>query len=242
MRYAVYGGSKPIPNTTIKELDYVKQVGGGASGATAPTWANAATVGSTIADGALTWTCIAINVSGNTDSSIKGLTLGTIATEGKIHFDPLGLLKRAVEAGNSVCGDADSKVCIIANGQSDTSATSAWYSSALQSISMYLVNRGWIVGVGMTCFNPASTVSAYDTILKAGHENAVATLANFTPNAIAGPDLYAGLGSTVGSNGLYLQSDNIHINENIHLSATGMIAAAAIYAEWLKQKIIDGII
>ena len=240
-RYAVYNGGPRIENTLYRELDYVVSVGNGVSGASEPTWANASTVGSTITDGSLTWTNIAIGVSTHASPAIKGLAAGEVCFEGRIGFDPLGLLKRAADIGNCIAADCTTKVVTLSNGQSDTAATAAWYSVALNSIATFFKNRGWVVGIGLTCFNPKTTTTVYNSVLVTGRNNVLTVLAS-VPEVMAGPDLYTALGSVAGVGGLFVQSDNAHVNENIHLSARGMLAAADVYVEWFKSKIDAGLI
>lgn len=239
-RYAVYNGGPRIEDTSYRELDYVVAIGSGVSGATEPTWANAATVGSTITDGSLTWTNIAINVSTHASSAIKGLAAGEVCFEGRFGFDPLGLLKRAVDMGNRIAADCTTKVVTLSNGQSDTAATAAWYSTALNSIASFFKTRGWVVGIGLTCFNPKTTTSVYDSILVTGRNNALTSLAAF-PEIVAGPDLYTALGHVAGTGGLFVQSDNAHVTEDLHLSARGMLAAADSYVDWFKTNMDAGL-
>lgn len=215
-KYIQYEGNQRIPNTNVAYLDYVLQDGVLASAAADPaTWA-AATLGSTVVDGGITWTCI-------DDTNSVGYSGGQVFAEAQIGygFDPFGLLLDVMQELQDVQG-VEQKLLIICNAQSDTSATSAWYQNALTNIANYVSVRGIKVLLGMSMYNSNGGIdrtTAYNT-LQTGLNAAIASFPT-DPWVYPGANLYNLMGITgpmswaqAGQPGSYMQSDGIHVNGN----------------------------
>ena len=240
-RYAHYRGGPRLEGVNQKQLSYVARVQGGTTGATAPAWpaAGTATLGQTITDGAVVWTCVCPDVTTTTDPSMKNLGGGYVFVESTYGFDPLGIIAHALSAFGSVSHDLYDRVVVIQNGQSDTAMTSTWYSQAMKSVGNFFWGRGYKVALGMTCFNPKATAASYDSVLMAGR-NLALTDPTFGSRYMAGPDLYTGLGNVHGAGGLYTESDNNHPTENVHLGAYSAFKAADVYFDWFKGLVDTG--
>lgn len=228
--YCARSSGQPIRNgnASIYDLDYVYTVpSGSVTGASAPNWASITAKGQTLVDGGITWTCRSVNTTNDLDSSIKGTnTTNTILTEGRYGFDPMGIIRRAFKAAEAKALGYPEKVLYLQNGQSDTSTSATRYTDALVSVGSYFAARGWKVVVGFTVFNPNSNTTVYNG-LSTARDNAITALQAAYPSMVfAGPNLYQLLGSTHGSNGLFLQSDNAHVAENVHLQGSTALLCA----------------
>lgn len=178
-------------NAGQTNLDYRETVGTEATAGSAPDFSTA-TVGATVTDGTVVWTCV------STDAAGLGLTNGTIMGESNkgFGFDPFGAMARLHEQMQQVHG-VYRKIIYISNGQSDISATTAWYRDALVSIGNYFLVRGYEIMVGLTTWFPLSTVAAYNN-LKQGRIDAL-TILRATVNGAKvydGADLYTLMGVT----------------------------------------------
>ena len=169
-------------------LDYVETTGTQATAASAPTFP-APTLGATVVDGTVTWTCIAVS----------GYTAGQVFTEDAnkgFGFDPYGLLARLHEEMGRITG-VQRKIIYLSNGQSELSTGATAYNNALQSIGQYFLKRGYEVMVGLSPFYPRTTTASYDTI-QTGRNNALTALkadATFGSKVYDGANLYALMGS-----------------------------------------------
>lgn len=228
--YCARSSGQPIRNgnASIYDLDYVYTVPSGAvTGASAPNWASITAKGQTIVDGGITWTCRSVNTTNDLDASIKGTnTTNTILTEGRYGFDPMGIIRRAYKSAEAKAVGYPEKVLYLQNGQSDAATSTVRYTDALVSVGSYFAARGWKVVVGFTVYNPNSNTTVYNG-LSTARGNAITALQAAYPGLVfAGPNLYQLLGSTHGSNGLYLESDNAHSGENIHLQGSTALLCA----------------
>ena len=232
--YCSRSSGQPIRNgnVSIYDLDYVYTVpSGNVTGASAPNWASITAKGQTIVDGGITWTCRSVNTTNDLDGSIKGTNAtNTILTEGRYGFDPMGIIRRALKSAEAKALGYPEKVLYLQNGQADSSTSVTRYTDALVAVGSYFAARGWKVVVGFTVFNPNSNTTVYNG-LSTARGNAIASLQAAYPGLVfAGPNLYQLLGSTHGSNGLFLQSDNAHVAENIHLQgSTALLCAGHIF-------------
>ena len=190
-------------------LDYLEySAGSQKSGSTAPSFPATPAIGNTVADGDLVWTCVA--TTGFPGGSV--LTEGTSKGQG---HDPFGLMARLDEEMRRIRGVAR-KIIYIANGQSDLSASTAWYRDALLSIASYFLKRGYEVVIGLTCYNPSSgNIAAHDN-LAAGVDAALASLGAgpYAARVYPGANLYRLMGTTgpMAAGGAFLNSDNVHLN------------------------------
>jgi len=235
--YAVWDGPMPIPGKSPKvfQADYLVTVSGGTTGGSAPNWAAATTVGDTVVDNGITWTLRSANTTSDTDFAFSGTpATGTILSEYKYGFDPFGLCYRLHREMQRIKGVHKKYIC-LQNGEGDVQGSSgvqatiqAWYTSALQAIANYFVNRGYEVFIGLTSYNPNAQTYQYDS-LSAG---VAAAVASYSSGVYAGANLYTLFGSTPGSNNLFLQTDNLHVAENVHLQAAPMLASAD---EWFTK-------
>lgn len=184
----------PLTNdvSNVPELDYTRVLGTGTTGASAPD-ASASTVGSTLADGTVTWTCLSVT------TSYLGFTYtaGGALTESRAGFDPYGILRRVHEQMQLI-RDAQVKIIILENGQSDASLSSGSYSTYLQQAASYFLNRGYIVMIGLTFYWPAGATTTQYNNLTSGVNSAVAALQGTfgTSRVVAGANLYSLLGTT----------------------------------------------
>lgn len=174
-------------------LDYIETVGTQAAAGSAPDFSTA-TVGSTVTDGTVVWTCV------STDAAGLGITNGTIFTEAQkgFGFDPFGAMARLHEEMQRTSRNCYRKIIYIQNGQSDTSATAAWYRDALSAIASYFLARNYEVMIGLTTWYPRSTVTAYNNLTQ-GRADALTVLRAVAANAGRvwdGPNLYQLMGTT----------------------------------------------
>lgn len=167
----------------------------------------------------------ATNVPPNGNGTVTAWPLaGVVLTDtlAGMGFDPLGLLHRLHEEMQRV--QADRKIIYLANGQADLgfastspSTVSTTYRDALISIGNFFLNRGYEVMVGLTNYSPGSsgTTVQWDN-LKLAVAAALTSLQAGTDGSrvYAGADLYTLMGTTgpMASGGLFLKSDNIHLN------------------------------
>jgi hypothetical protein len=200
-------------------IDYSLVVGSQVSAGSDPaTWA-AATLGSTITDGGITWTCVE---AANSTNVTNGAVLNTAF--GPYGFDPFGVIEKTWDELKRV--EADQKLVYIANAQSDTGQSQSDYQTALENISKFFTLRGFKTLIGLSCYTPTSTTTAYNT-LTAAQQAAIAAQAALYPGKVfAGANLYQDLGSTgvMGTGGAYLQGDNVHLN------GAGVLASAPFIA------------
>ena len=236
--YAFHQGTF-LPNDTgiNQNLDFIREVGTQATAATSPDF-SAATVGSTVTDGSVTWTCV------STSTTYLGFSYGAGAcTETRAGFDPFGIIRRCHEEMGRV-RDATQNIVVLCNGQSDTGLTSGQYQGAINSVASFFANRGYTVHLGLSVYNPSgNNVAAYDTL-----SSALVSSYNFLTGAFSaaqikqGPNLYQLMGSTgdMAAGGANFAKDSGQ--DNIHLNARGAIAAggfvAAAIKAWLPQ-IVD---
>lgn len=192
------------------KTDYIAAFGTQASAASDPGTFAATGLGGTVTDGSVVWTNI-------DDTNSVGFTAGQIFSETQAGFgwDPYGILER-LHANMQRIQHVHSKHIILCNGQSDVNATQANYRLALQNVANYFLRRGYYVWVGLSCFTPTSTTTAYNT-LSAGVNDAVTLLKGGTiypSRVLTGANLYSLMGSSgnMGSGGAYLQGDNLHLN------------------------------
>jgi hypothetical protein len=115
--------------------------------------------------------------------------------------------------------DVTRKIIYIQNGQTDLGTSQTGYSSVLQAIGAFFLDRGYEVMFGLTIYSPGSansTPANYGN-LWAGVQNAEASLSAVTAysgRVWTGKNLYTEMG-TVGpmaSGGDFLQLDNIHLS------------------------------
>lgn len=231
--YLQYAGNQRLPGSLATWLDYVETVGALNSAASDPGGWSSATLGSTIVDGGITWTCIDA-------SNAIGFSAGMVFTEVQsgLGFDPYGLMLDLHQQMQEV-QDADEKIIVVCNAQSDTSATAAWYQASLASIANFYTSRGYKVLLGLSCYNTNNGIdrTAAYTMLTTGLEGALAALGG-DPLVKRGANLYSLMGianemswasSTAGTG--WLQSDGVHLN------AAGAIVAGTHWANAVKLAI-----
>ena len=234
--YAFHQGTfLPGDSGVNQNLDFIREVGNQATAATAPDFSGA-TVGGTVADGSVVWTCVSAS------TVYLGFTYGAGAcTETRAGFDPFGILRRCHEEMARV-RTARERIVILCNGQSDTALTSAQYQGAINSIASFFANRGYTVHLGLSAYNPSgNNVAGYDT-LTAALSSSYAFLTGgggfSTAQIRLGPNLYQLMGSTgdMAAGGAHFAKDSGQ--DNIHLNARGAVAAgghlAAAITTWLR--------
>lgn len=192
------------------KYDFISTVGSQVSNASDPATWGAATLGSTVTDGTVTWTNI-------DDTNSVAFTNGQIFSESQAGFgwDPYGILERVHMNMQRIQG-VQSKHIILCNAQSDLGQSQANYRVALQNIGNYFLRRGYYVWVGLSCFTPTGSTANYNT-LSAGVTDALTLLRGGTiypGRVMTGANLYTAMGSSgnMGSGGAWLQGDNLHLN------------------------------
>lgn len=219
--YGQWYGNQRIPGSNQTYVDYIVQVGTLTSAGSDPGGWGAATLGSTITDGSIVWTCI------DATNSV-GYASGQVFGEGQAGygFDPLGLMLETHQRLQAKT--AFRKAVYICNAQSDTSATSAWYQSALQNMASFYTSRGYSVFLGLSCYNSASgtdRTTAYNT-LQTGLTNALASLGG-DPLVYPGANLYSLMGTTGNMSWASALAGTGWLNsDGVHLNAAGSIVAA----------------
>ncbi|WP_293882594.1 hypothetical protein [Sphingomonas sp.] len=236
---AMHNGPGPVPGGLAVNLDYLNTIGAAATGATKPAGFATANLGDLIPDGTVVWRCVSITPTWNGLSYASG----QIMSEGRIGFgfDPYGLLGRAHELVQQV-RNARVKIMIYQQAQSDVSATSADYGTALQNMCGYDLQRGYYVMPGLSVYQPSVGTGPYNT-LTTGVNSATAAQQAGALGAFVKPgaNLYTLLGSAgnMAAGGAYFAKDVGQ--DNIHLNARGAIAAGAAVATtikaWLPQVV-----
>ena len=185
---AAFGDGPFKVNGAETNLDYVETIGTQSTAASAPTFPTP-TLGATVTDGTIVWTCIA------TSGYSGGQVLSEDANKG-FGFDPYGLLARLHEEMGRITG-VTRRIVYLSNGQSDQARGATTYGAALQSIASYFLTRGYEVMIGLTTFYPRSTTANYDA-LQTGRTNALAALraGSHAARVLDGANLYALMGST----------------------------------------------
>jgi hypothetical protein len=121
------------------------------SAAAEPAAFSTAVLNDVIADGGLTWKCVAY------DSTDVGLDSGLrVLQPWQPGFDPFKIQKRLADEINKQPWTVGKKYVYIANGQSDAWTIWSWYREALRSICMYFISRGITPIVGLTIYNPGA--------------------------------------------------------------------------------------
>lgn len=176
-------------------LDYIETVGTHTTAASDPGGWSAATLGSTITDGTVVWTCISEN------SASLGLTNGKVfsQTQKGFGFDPFGALARVHAEMQQIRG-VTRKIIYIQNGQSDQNASgtvAGWYRDALVGMANYFLDRGYEVMVGLTTYYPRATTAGYD-VIEQGRADALTALqaSAYGSRVFAGANLYRAMGTT----------------------------------------------
>ena len=227
--YTAYSGATPIPTSSppVTDIDYIyAPAAGGTGAATTPFSAYAGGVGGTVTDGGLTWTCVCADIAGASESAYRSLAQGTVLTDGKFGFDPLGVCRRLHESMQAVQGVSERWI-YIQNAQSDVFTNGSWYQASLLSIVNYFLARGYKVMVGLSCYNNAgANTTAYNNLQTQRNAALASLIASYPSRVAAGADLYSLMGSTPGSNGLSFQADNVHLDAPSALVAGGHIANA----------------
>lgn len=228
--YVTWDGNKRVPGGAATWLDYIEQVGTLTSAASDPGGWAAATLGSTITDGGIVWTCIDVTNS-------VGFANGQVFSElqAGLGFDPLGLLVRLFKELQS--SQAEERMVAVSNAQSDTSATTAWYQAALQNIATYFTSRNIKVLLGLSCYNSANgsdRTTAYNA-LQAGLTAALAALGG-DKNVYSGANLYALMGTTGNMSWTAAQAGTGWLNsDGVHLNAQGAIVAGGHWASYIQS-------
>lgn len=199
--YATNNGIQPdLAPQNLTEMDFIRTHGTLTTASSNPGTFAAATVGATVTDGSIVWTCL----SESTTWLAQTYTAGASLTESRVGFDPLGIIRRLHEEMSRT--DADTKVIIIQNGQSDSSLTSSAYSNLLTQVALYYLRRGYFVLIGLSTFWPQAGTTAYNT-LTSGVNDAVTTLkalagtTGYTEFSAGNVELGANLYSVLGSTG-----------------------------------------
>lgn len=219
--YPQWYGNQRIPGTNQTWVDYIWQVGTLTSAASDPGGWGAATLGSTITDGSIVWTCI------DTTNSV-GYVGGQVFTETQVGygFDPFGLMLELHQRMQAT--QADVKIVCISNAQSDTSTSSTWYQNALTSISNFFTARGYHTLLGLSCYNSAGgtdRTTPYNT-LQTGLTGALTALGG-DAYAHPGANLYQVLGTTGNMSWAAAQAGTGWLNsDGTHLNAPGSIEAS----------------
>lgn len=235
-------GAFPTGDTSfVPELDYTRVIGTGTTG-TSPPDSSASTVGSTLTDGSVTWTCLSVTTTylGYT------YTAGAPLTESRVGFDPYGILRRVHEQMQAQ-RDARCKIIILQNAQSDLSCSSSMYTAYLNQAATYFLNRGYIVMIGLSYFYPSSTTTNYNN-LTTGVNNSVAQLKMLAGSyysasqVFTGANLYTILGSTgnMASGGAYFVKDSGQ--DNLHVNAPGAIAGGKAWADAIKAAVLSKLV
>lgn len=211
--WAVAGGAASQYN-----IDYVTTIGSQATAGADPGGWAAATLGSTIADGTVTWTCIdATNSVGFSNNQILG------PNQISYGFDPSGLLTR-IHMEMQRIRDVEDKYIIICNGQSDHTQSASNYQSALQNITNFFLQRGYKVVLGLSTYFAASSTANYNN-LTTGLNSALSTFSS-NSNVKAGANLYTLMGTDTAT---FCQADNLHWD------AEGAIVAGGHWANAFKS-------
>lgn len=222
--------------THVPELDYTRVLGTGTTGASPPD-ASASTVGSTLVDGTVTWTCL------STTTTYLGFTYtaGNPLTESRVGFDPYGILRR-VHGQMQAIRHARYKIIILQNAQSDVSYSASVYTSFLNQAASYFLNRGYIVMIGLSYFWPGSTTTNYNNLTSGVNSSvsqlkALAATTYSASQVVAGANLYTLLGSTgnMAAGGAYFAKDSGQ--DNLHVNALGAIAGGSAWADSIKTVI-----
>ncbi len=226
--YAFYSGPTPPGGlATPARFQNIRKAGSLLSAGSSPGDAafDALSVGGTIADGSLTWTCVAT----------AGFTAGQVLSESQdgYGFDPYQILERLHENMQAIQG-VSQRWILINQAQGDIGTSAANYSSALQAIATYFARRGYQVAIGLSCYQAnVNNTAAYNN-LQSGMTTALSTLQGTPPAGTAasqfhaGANLYALMGSSgnMANGGAYFQADNIHLNGLGAIAAGGFLAAA----------------
>jgi hypothetical protein len=200
-RYATNSSGVAIPSGGgATNIDYIVTVGTQVTGATKPAAFATAAVNDVIADGTVSWTCIATSVG-----SLSGFK---VLRSGDLGFDPLGLLARTKASLDAVTG-VDEKWVFLSQGQSDAQGSlgsqatvRGWYKAVIESMTDYFLAQSYKVAIGFTCFNPNSSVFADPVYtdqfrtLQLGIQDALTVTYAGNANVIAGGDAYAYWGRT----------------------------------------------
>ena len=230
--YAFTQGTFLPGDTGVNQnLDFVREVGTQATAASAPDFSTA-TVGSTVTDGGVVWTCVSAS------TSYLGFTYGAGAcSETRAGFDPFNILRRCHEEMGRL-RDVRERIVVLCNGQSDTGLTSGQYQGAINSIASFFANRGYTVHLGLSVYNPSgNNVAAYDTLSAAlvSSYNFLTGAGGFSTTQIKqGPNLYQLMGSTgdMAAGGANFAKDSGQ--DNIHVNARGAIVAGGYMADSVK--------
>ncbi|WP_066486167.1 hypothetical protein [Sphingomonas sp. CCH9-F2] len=236
--YAFHQGTfLPNDSGVNQNLDFIREVGTNTTAASAPDF-SAATVGSTVADGTVTWTCVSVS------TTFLGYTYGPGAcSETRAGFDPFGILRRCHEEMARI-RSARERIIILCNGQSDTGQTSGLYQGAINSVASFFANRGYTVHLGLAEYSPAGgSTAGYETLSAALASSYTFLTGAFSATQIKqGPNLYQLMGSTgdMAAGGANFVKDSGQ--DNIHQNARGAIEAGRLVANsvkaWLPQ-IVD---
>jgi len=226
--YAFHDGLFNIPGQTTGKADNIFSVGAQLSGATEPDWTTVS-VGGTIADGDLVWTCEEANTYGFPDGSVtNGTRIMTQLAFGQ-HWDPYGIIERLFRMMQTVC--IDRRYIIIENGQSDVSAQSADYQRALQNIAKFFADRGYVVLIGLSSFTVGGNTTNWNTLQTA--RAAALTTFNGGSGVQAdgalvqpGANLYASIGTA--------SIASLTDAGGVHLNGAGAILAGGYWADAFK--------
>lgn len=203
-RSAINSGPQQNSGNFAAYVDYISGLStGGTNAASAPD-VSATAVGATVTDGALTLTCVNGAFYTGALNNVLTDSAGSMAGRG---FDPLGLMQRLHEDMQRIRG-VERKIIYVANGQTDLGIGAVTYGSAVQSIGLFFLARGYEVMIGLTCYSPGSSLSSSTNYgnLQTGVANAIAALSAAYPGKVhAGADLYALMGTTGPMGGSRIQ-------------------------------------
>jgi hypothetical protein len=168
-------------------------------------------IGTTITDGTVVWTCVSTS-SGFTYGSSA---VGTVFPESAAGrgWDPLGILQALLEQLLATSGVADRYVYIDGN-QADLSGTSTWRQNAVKNAATFFLSRGIKVVIGNMIYSSASgNQAAHDTQNAANLAayNSLVSAGLYGGQVFFGADLYTAFGGT-GISATYMQADNVHLN------------------------------
>ena len=215
---------------TVVDLDQILVIGSQATAASEPASLATAAVGDVITDGTVQWTCLATGGSGST-CLYNGYTrtAGVRLTSLQAGSGPFGILHRVVALAWADPA-ARRRIVMLQNAQSDVG--NSQYQVALESIGRYLLQRGCEVMIGLSCYQPASGTSAYDTLTTAVNAALTTLRADATviqhgavDAVLTGANLYTLMGSTgnmAAGGGYFVKDTN---RDDIHLNAPGVIVA-----------------
>ncbi|HEX7821029.1 MAG TPA: hypothetical protein VF463_10470 [Sphingobium sp.] len=191
-RQVYNSGPHPGVVGTSNFQDYVAFEQGAATTGTSAPDVSAVTVGQTITDGGITFTCVDAGSGryGAEGSFYPGIDAAVNAgamnycfsgimgeRNAGLGFDPLGIIGSAWETLMSL-PPAELTIVYFSQGQTDLGTGSVTYQRALQILANFFLARNVIVMIGTTTWSPASSgaTAANYGLQKTGADNAVAAL------------------------------------------------------------------